>query len=159
MAKKDFYIPKIEVDSSKKKTENQEEMEKKRVKEPFVSPYSGTKVKDVMYFPYVKYGNRGSQYEGLRDKPLIPEEKIIEKYGTKYYEFKQIQGLKEDARLTEIIQEEEITRPPVSDVREDEPEDLKSTLQMMMSMIFMERRFSQETAPKILRNLFPRSEG
>lgn len=121
MAKKDFYIPKIEVDSSKKKTENQEEMEKKRVKEPFVSPYSGTKVKDVMYFPYVKYGNRGSQYEGLRDKPLIPEEKIIEKYGTKYYEFKQIQGLKEDARLTEIIQEEEITRPPVSDVREDEP--------------------------------------
>ncbi|HHX80215.1 MAG TPA: DNA translocase FtsK [Acholeplasmataceae bacterium] len=120
MAKKDFYIPKIEVDSSKKKTENQAESEKRRNQERFVSPYYGPNVKDVLTYPFVKYGNRGSQYEGLRDKPLVPEEKVIQKYGTKYHEFKQIQGIREDARLAEIITEEEFTSSGGPENWEDE---------------------------------------
>ena len=73
MAKKDFYIPQIKVDSSKKKEEG-EKSEKRFKAEPFIGPYTGPKAKNKFYFPYVSYGNKGMQYESLRDKPLVPEE-------------------------------------------------------------------------------------
>jgi hypothetical protein len=53
-------------------------------------------VKDEPAFPYIKYGNQGFQYEGLRDERITPEQELEKQYGTKYYEFKQIQGVKKD---------------------------------------------------------------
>lgn len=96
MKKKDFYIAQVEVKEEKKENEKQYKDEKGRFQvEPFVSPYSGTRVKDIASFPYIKYGNRGSQYEGLRDRRKTSDQELIEKYGTKFYEFKQIQGIRE----------------------------------------------------------------
>ncbi|HEY8395689.1 MAG TPA: DNA translocase FtsK [Bacilli bacterium] len=123
MANKDFYIPQIKVDTSKKQTENVTETKKKHSAEPFVAPYSGKKVKNTFYFPYVSFGNKGSQYEGLRDKPLVSEEKLIKEYGTKYYEFKQIQGLKPEAQrpLSEVIEEVKETKSEPEENDREEP--------------------------------------
>ncbi|NLH55081.1 MAG: DNA translocase FtsK [Acholeplasmataceae bacterium] len=105
MAKKDFYIPQIKVDSSKKKEEG-EKSEKRFKAEPFIGPYTGPKAKNKFYFPYVSYGNKGMQYESLRDKPLVPEEKLMKEYGTKYYEFTPILGVEAQRPLSEIAKEE-----------------------------------------------------
>lgn len=122
MAKKDFYIPQIKVDNTPK-TAEKEETPKKREADPFVGPYSGKKAKNTFVYPYVSFGNRGSQYEGLRDKPLVPEEKLIKEYKTKYYEFKQILGLNPDAQkpLSELIDEK--ARAAKSETEEDPEED------------------------------------
>lgn len=96
MGKKKFYIARIEGDFEKKKIEEPTTEEKKFKPEQFVSSYYGTNVKDVPSFPYIKYGNRGSQYEGLRDRRLKSEQELEERYGTKYYEFHhQIHGAKQ----------------------------------------------------------------
>ena len=44
------------------------EEEKKFTRERYVSAISGYNVKDTYDYPYVKYGNGGYQYEGLKDK-------------------------------------------------------------------------------------------
>lgn len=95
MGKKSFYIARIEVDKKEKNIEEVKKTEEKKYKpEHFVSSFHGKKVKDVPTFPYIKYGNKGSQYEGLRDKRLVSDTELEQTYGTKYYEFTQIQGVK-----------------------------------------------------------------
>jgi S-DNA-T family DNA segregation ATPase FtsK/SpoIIIE len=95
MGKKSFYIARIEVDKKEKNIEEVKKTEEKKYKpEHFVSSFHGKKVKDVPTFPYIKYGNKGSQYEGLRDKRLVSDSELEQTYGTKYYEFTQIQGVK-----------------------------------------------------------------
>lgn len=99
MGKKNFYIAKIDVGEKKEVKREEDRLttssdDKRYQSERFVSPYHGTKVKDVPSFPYVKFGNRGTQYEGFREKRLISDAELEKKYGTKYYEFTQIQGVK-----------------------------------------------------------------
>lgn len=96
MGKRNFYIAKIDVDDSQKpKKKEEQQIEEQRYKsEHFVSSFHGKKVKDVPSFPYIRYGNSGSQYEGLRDKRLQSDSELERKHGTKYYEFTQIQGVK-----------------------------------------------------------------
>lgn len=105
MAKKGFYIPKIHEEKPEVETEEtvSEKVEKKFKSEQFVSPLHGKKVKDVSTFPYVRYGNRGTQYEGLRENRIVSDEELERKHGTKYYEFTQIQGLK-----PQTLEEEEV---------------------------------------------------
>lgn len=110
MGKKKFYIARIEGDFEKKKTEEPTTTEEKKFKpEQFVSSFYGTNVKDVPSFPYIKYGNRGSQYEGLRDRRLKSDQELKERYGTKYYEFHhQIHGAKQvDLRDQEGLDSDE----------------------------------------------------
>lgn len=115
MGKKNFYIAKIDTEARKTRPVNPEKTEeqKKFVSEKFVSPYYGHKVKDKASFPFVQYGNKGSQYEGLRDRRLQTDEELEEKYGTKFYEFSTtIQSSKqpsEPKREPEYIRKEEIT--------------------------------------------------
>jgi len=97
MGRKNFYIARIEVDKKKtdstiEKQQNLSTEEKKFQSEHFVSPYHGTKVKDVSSFPYVKFGNRS--YDSFRSNRLQSDEELEKIYGTKYYEFTQIQGVK-----------------------------------------------------------------
>jgi S-DNA-T family DNA segregation ATPase FtsK/SpoIIIE len=128
MKKKNFYIARVDVDPTKKEQEKKDESGSKFRVEPFVSPYSGTRVKDITSFPYIKYGNRGSQYEGLRDRRKVSDQELIAKYGTKFYEFKQIQGLKDEEPRNnpEILDEdlEEYTKEPYSEPYEEEEEEL-----------------------------------
>lgn len=111
MGKRNFYIARIEVEETKQvKREDEQhiqtETEKRFQSERFVSPYHGTKVKDVATYPYVKFGNRGTQYEGFREKKLVSDSELERKYGTKYYEFTQIQGVKRDDEENDGVEEE-----------------------------------------------------
>jgi S-DNA-T family DNA segregation ATPase FtsK/SpoIIIE len=129
MKKKNFYIARDDVDATKKEQEKAEESGSRFQVEPFVSPYSGTRVKDITSFPYIKYGNRGSQYEGLRDKRKVSDQELIERYGTKFYEFKQIQGLRDEDEKNnpEILDQdlEEYSKEPYSEpYQNNEPEEL-----------------------------------
>ena len=119
MAKKDFFIPRIKVESSLKKKEEEGKSDRKFKAEPFIGPYTGPKAKNKFYFPFVSYGNKGVQYEGLRDKPLVPEEKLVEEYGTKYYEFTPILGIDKAKPLAEVVEEEK--KPQREE--EDQPEE------------------------------------
>lgn len=95
MGKRNFYIAKIDIDKKPEKPTEERQIEEKKFKsEQFVSSFHGKKVKDIPSFPYVRYGNRGSQYEGLRDKRLKTDAELEQMHGTKYYEFTQIQGVK-----------------------------------------------------------------
>lgn len=111
MGKRNFYIARIEVEETKQvKREDEQhiqtETEKRFQSERFVSPYHGTKVKDVATYPYVKFGNRGTQYEGFREKKLVSDSELERKYGTKYYEFTQIQGVKRNDEEIDGVEEE-----------------------------------------------------
>lgn len=111
MGKRNFYIARIEVEETKQvKREDEQhiqtETEKRFQSERFVSPYHGTKVKDVATYPYVKFGNRGTQYEGFREKKLVSDSELERKYGTKYYEFTQIQGVKRNDEENDGVEEE-----------------------------------------------------
>ncbi len=111
MGKRNFYIARIEVEETKQvKREDEQHIQTKTEKrfqsERFVSPYHGTKVKDVATYPYVKFGNRGTQYEGFREKKLVSDSELERKYGTKYYEFTQIQGIKRDDEENDGVEEE-----------------------------------------------------
>lgn len=93
MNRKNFYIPRIEEEENKPQEKTQ--TEKKFQPESFVSPISGHNVKDKDVFPYVKYGNKGYQYESLRDKKIFSDEELLKKYGSKYPEFTQISQTQE----------------------------------------------------------------
>lgn len=45
-----------------------DEPEQKKPQSKFVSPYGGSKTKDEVVYPHVRYGNGGKQYEGLDTK-------------------------------------------------------------------------------------------
>lgn len=115
MGKKNFYIAKIEGEFERKNPEeNLTQEDKKFSSERFVSSFFGTKVKDVPTFPYIKYGNRGSQYEGLRDKRLLTDDELEKKYGTKFYEFKQIHGVKDEPKkdIPDYLKREQVQPSP-----------------------------------------------
>jgi len=104
--KKRFYIAKIEGDFERKRhliDEKSSIEEKNFTRESFVSPVTGNKVKDIATYPYIKYDNKGSQYEGLRDKRKLTDQELKDLYGTRYYEFKQIQGIRETSESRKHI--------------------------------------------------------
>ncbi|MGD9605643.1 MAG: DNA translocase FtsK [Bacilli bacterium] len=69
MAPKNFYIAKIDEEtSSTKPIDNHEKPQVESKVEGFVSPYYGRKVKDKTTYPYIQYGNQGMQYQGLREQ-------------------------------------------------------------------------------------------
>ena len=72
MPRKNFYIPQIDEDEELEESslENTEEKQpkKKYVSDGFVSSIYGKNVKDDSYYPGVKYGNGGRQYDSFRDK-------------------------------------------------------------------------------------------
>lgn len=87
MRRKNFYIARIDKEVEKGKPNEEKPEEAKFRPEPFVSTISGYNVKDKPSFPFIKWNNRGSQYEGLRDKRKISEEERKKVYGTEFYEF------------------------------------------------------------------------
>lgn len=71
--KKNFTIARIE-----------DEPEQKKTGDRFVSPYGGSKTKDEVVYPHVKYDNNGKQYQGLDSKKdelnvISPENTISSK--------------------------------------------------------------------------------
>ncbi|MDD4076723.1 MAG: DNA translocase FtsK [Bacilli bacterium] len=114
MRRKNFYIAKINEDTNQEKVKNNQKEEKKFKPEPFVSSYTGYNVKDKPSFPYIKWNNRGSQYEGLRDSRRISDEERKELYGTEYYEFAQILKPTINGEALGVNEEED---------EENEPED------------------------------------
>lgn len=64
--KRKFTIARI--DDAPRPSAKPADDEKKFERERYVSSISGYNVKDTYDFPYVKYGNGGYQYEGLKDK-------------------------------------------------------------------------------------------
>ena len=68
MRRKNFYIARIDKEIEKETKEQNKSEDQKFRPEPFVSTISGYNVKDKPSFPYIKWNNRGSQYEGLRDR-------------------------------------------------------------------------------------------
>ena len=64
--RKKFTIARV--DDAPKPVAKPAEEEKKFTRERYVSAISGYNVKDTYDYPYVKYGNGGYQYEGLKDK-------------------------------------------------------------------------------------------
>lgn len=87
MRRKNFYIARIDKEIEKETKEQNKSEDQKFRPEPFVSTISGYNVKDKPSFPYIKWNNRGSQYEGLRDRRKISEDERKKIYGTEYYEF------------------------------------------------------------------------
>ncbi|MDD3121567.1 MAG: DNA translocase FtsK [Bacilli bacterium] len=82
--RKNFFIPKI-------KEDNIEEIKKEEDnKKNFVAPISGRKVKDKPYFPYVKYGNKGLQYEAFRDNKTENSEEIDKRFRESYSQKSQL---------------------------------------------------------------------
>lgn len=82
--RKSFFIPKIE-------EEDQVEIKKQEIdKKSFVAPISGRKVKDNPSFPYVKYGNKGLQYETFRDAKTENSEEINKRFKETYSQKSQI---------------------------------------------------------------------
>lgn len=66
--KRSFYIAKIE-EENKPSNEGTIRIEEKKTKfEKFASSYSGYNNEDKIIYPYVKYNNKGRQYEDLKDK-------------------------------------------------------------------------------------------
>lgn len=65
--KNEFYIARIE-DETTKTSKATASQEKKKKFERFVSSYTGYHNEDKVVFPYVKYDNKGRQYEDLKDK-------------------------------------------------------------------------------------------
>lgn len=119
-SKRGFYVASVEPKKTKadKQNERNKQTDPQRIQlddsykaERFVSPYYGHNVKDEKSFPYVQYGNKGSQYESLRDKKLQSDQELIEKYGTKYYEF--VPSMQRDSNIArqERRQAEKIQPP------------------------------------------------
>lgn len=117
--KKNFYIPRIEGEMQ----QNSQREEKKYRPEGYVSSISGYNVKNEDVFPYVKYENKGLQYEIFRDKKLMSDEELKQKYGTKYYEFQQLfqtqeylkqntPSLETQRRIPDYLRREDITPAP-----------------------------------------------
>lgn len=105
-SKRGFYVASVEPKKTQVDKQNQlsrqtnaqnDTIEDSYKAERFVSPYYGHNVKDEKSFPFVRYGNKGSQYESLRDKKLQSDQELIEKYGTKYYEF--VPSMQKDSNI------------------------------------------------------------
>ncbi|MDD2493207.1 MAG: DNA translocase FtsK [Bacilli bacterium] len=78
--KNGFYIAKIEDETTKinKMTPSQE---KKKKFERFASSYTGYNNEDKVVFPYVKYDNKGRQYEDLKEKKYRNDDSENKEHG------------------------------------------------------------------------------
>ena len=77
--KNEFYIAKIE-DETTKINKTVAPQEKKKKFERFVSSYTGYHNEDKIVFPYVKYDNKGRQYEDLKEKKYRSEDDRNKEY-------------------------------------------------------------------------------
>lgn len=143
MGKKKFYIARIEVDPKERvQEETTTEYEESKYKpSQFVSSFHGTNVKDVPSFPYIQYGNRGRQYEGLRDRRLNSDDELEQTHGTKYYEFTQIQGVKPKTFVDENEDRYEV------DVERYQPEPQRQEVQRYEDSRNLVPRYEEEYRP------------
>lgn len=82
MNKKNFYIAKIEEESTQRDSqENIPSRETPSQTEGFVSPYYGRKVKDKTTYPYIEFGNQGMQYRGLWEESSSDTQVQVNKEG------------------------------------------------------------------------------
>ena len=77
--KNEFYIAKIE-DETTKINKSVAPQDKKKKFERFVSSYTGYHNEDKIVFPYVKYDNKGRQYEDLKEKKYRSEDDRNKEY-------------------------------------------------------------------------------
>ncbi|MDD3172004.1 MAG: hypothetical protein PHO86_06760, partial [Bacilli bacterium] len=68
-----FYIARIEDENKVTSQDANRTSEKKKQFEKFASSYTGYNNEDKVVFPYVKYDNKGRQYEDLKEKKYRSE--------------------------------------------------------------------------------------